>query len=79
MIVTDILGQLGTNVSVTSVGSPLHGTAVLNADYSVTYTPTGGYSGPDQFTYTIAAPTGTAIGTVNVNVLPTDGSGDRVQ
>ena len=70
MIITDVLGQLGTNVSVTSVGNPQHGVAVLNADYSVTYTPAHGYSGPDQFTYTIAAPTGTAIGTVHINVVP---------
>jgi hypothetical protein len=70
MVITDVLGQLGTNVSVTSVGTPQNGQAVLNADYSVTYTPNNGYSGPDQFTYSIAAPTGTAIGTVHINVVP---------
>jgi hypothetical protein len=70
MIITDVLGQLGTNVSVTSVGEPQHGTAVLNPDFSVTYTPNDGYAGPDQFTYNIAAPTGTAIGTVHITVVP---------
>jgi hypothetical protein len=70
MVITDVLGQLGTNVSVTSVGTPQHGQAVLSADYSVTYTPDNGYSGPDQFSYTIAAPTGSAIGTVHINVVP---------
>jgi Bacterial Ig domain len=30
---------------------PLHGTAVVNASGSVTYTPAAAYSGPDSFTY----------------------------
>lgn len=71
MVVTDVLGQLGTNVSVTSVGSAQHGIAVLDPmDFSVTYTPNPGYSGPDSFSYNISAPTGTAVGTVNINVVP---------
>ena len=70
MVITDVLGQLGTNVSVTSVGSATHGTTTLNADGSVFYTPAPGYSGPDSFSYNIAAPTGTAIGTVSINVVP---------
>ncbi|HYE88743.1 MAG TPA: Ig-like domain-containing protein, partial [Vicinamibacterales bacterium] len=70
MIVTDVLGQLGTNVRVTSVGSAANGTVTMNADGSVTYTPDPGYSGPDQFTYNIEAPTGTAVGTVKITVVP---------
>jgi len=69
MVITDVLGQLGTNVSVTTVGSALNGTVVKNADNSVTYTPAPFYSGPDSFNYNIAAPTGTAVGTVKINVV----------
>ncbi len=32
-------------------GGPSHGTLVLNADGSFTYTPTLGFAGPDSFTY----------------------------
>lgn len=39
------------NLTITAVSSPAHGTAVIDGDV-VTYTPTGGYSGPDSFTYT---------------------------
>src|SRR5262249_16945851 len=33
------------------LGRPLHGTAVVNANGSVTYTPAAAYAGPDSFTY----------------------------
>jgi hypothetical protein len=72
MVVTDILGQLGTNVSVTGVSGAGHGTVTLNDDYSVTYTPSHGWSGIDTFTYDIAAPTGTATGTVSITVAPSN-------
>ncbi len=52
---------------VTLVGSPAHGTAVLNLDGTIKYTPTADYFGPDQFTYTI---NGGSIATVFVTVNP---------
>ena len=70
MVVTDVLGQLGTNVSVSASAQQPDGTVQLNADFSVTYTPDPGFMGTDQFSYTITAPTGTAVGTVTVNVVP---------
>lgn len=45
-------------LTVSSLGLAAHGTAVLHADDTVTYTPAAGYSGADSFTYTIADPTG---------------------
>ena len=41
----------GRPLSSTAVTQPAHGTLTLNADGSFTYTPTGGYAGPDSFTY----------------------------
>ncbi|MEU4687191.1 Ig-like domain-containing protein [Actinoplanes sp. NPDC023714] len=43
----------GRPVTVTAVGTPQHGTAVLNADGTVTYTPDPGFTGTDTFTYTV--------------------------
>ena len=45
---TDPNGDALTAVLVTN---PAHGTLTLNADGSFTYTPTGGYTGPDSFIY----------------------------
>ena len=61
----------GEPVTVSAVTQPTNGTAALNPDGTVTYTPTAGYLGPDTFAYTITDPNGlTATGTVTVNVLP---------
>ncbi|RAK37838.1 putative repeat protein (TIGR01451 family) [Actinoplanes lutulentus] len=43
----------GRAITVTGVGTPAHGTVVLNADGSVTYTPDPGFTGTDTFTYTV--------------------------
>jgi serine/threonine protein phosphatase PrpC len=60
----------GTTLTVTSVGTPLHGTTVINGNGTVTYTPTSGTTAAtDSFTYTISdAAGGTATGTVNVGL-----------
>jgi hypothetical protein len=36
-----------------SVTAPVHGSAVVNADGTVTYTPAANYSGTDSFTYRV--------------------------
>ena len=41
---------------VSSVSDPANGTAVLNADGSVTYTPDSNYNGADSFTYSLCDP-----------------------
>jgi Big-like domain-containing protein len=41
----------GDAISVSSLGLPAHGTAALNADGTVTYSPNAGFSGTDTFTY----------------------------
>lgn len=59
----------GDSFAVTSVGTPSHGTAVIELDGTVTYTPDAGYVGADSFTYEITdANGGTSSATVNVQV-----------
>ncbi|MEU4239208.1 Ig-like domain-containing protein [Actinoplanes sp. NPDC026619] len=48
----------GRSVTVISVGKPAHGSAVLNADGTVTYTPDPGFNGVDTFTYDVVDPDG---------------------
>ena len=46
-----------------------HGTVVVNANGSITYTPTSNYTGADSFTYTVSdGHGGTAIGNVSLTV-----------
>ncbi len=44
----------GDTLTVLSVGTPAHGTAVRNADQTVTYTPAANYQGSDTFSYTVS-------------------------
>ncbi len=56
-------------LDVTSVSTPAHGTALLNADDTVTYTPDSGFTGSDFFTYTVTSPSrGTGSATVYITV-----------
>jgi hypothetical protein len=57
-------------LTITSLGSPSHGTATLiNNGTAVTYTPSANYSGSDSFGYTISDGNGgTASATINVTV-----------
>ncbi|MFC1980298.1 S8 family serine peptidase [Chloroflexota bacterium] len=58
-------------LDVTAVSDPAHGTAAINFDDTVTYTPDAGYNGPDAFTYTISdGQGGTDTANVSVTVNP---------
>jgi VCBS repeat-containing protein len=61
-----------TALSVVSVTAPLHGSAVVNADGSVTYTPAANYFGTDSFTYHTSDGSLESLnaGTVAVSVIP---------
>jgi hypothetical protein len=63
----------GDGIIVSQVTQPAHGSVVISAaQQSVTYTPTAGYFGPDQFTYTASDGNGgTATGTADVTVHAT--------
>ena len=73
----------GFQLQVTEVGVPANGTAVLGADgTTVTYTPNGGFSGTDGFTYTVvdflgATDTGQVTVTVEDPTPPPDAVDDE--
>ncbi|HXI31180.1 MAG TPA: Ig-like domain-containing protein, partial [Vicinamibacterales bacterium] len=58
----------GDVLLVVGVTAPAHGTAVLNADGSVAYTPAANYSGSDAFTYTVSDGLLTASAVVSIDV-----------
>jgi uncharacterized protein YhjY with autotransporter beta-barrel domain len=62
----------GADLSIVAVGSPSFGTAVLNKDQTITYTPDSGFTGQDAFTYTVTdrqeGPEDTATVTVSVGL-----------
>ncbi|GIF24155.1 putative repeat protein (TIGR01451 family) [Actinoplanes tereljensis] len=61
----------GRSVIVRWVGKPPHGTAVLNPDGTVTYTPDPGFVGVDTFTYEVVDADGN-VATASVIVTVTD-------
>jgi hypothetical protein len=68
-VLDDNSDPAGGTLHVTSVSAPTDGTAVLNADGSVTYTPRVGFSGVNVFTYRLQNDQGgTADGVISVAV-----------
>jgi outer membrane protein OmpA-like peptidoglycan-associated protein len=63
----------GDTLSITDVGTPAHGTAAKNADGTITYTPSAGYVGSDNFSYGISdGHGGTSTAQVTVTVSAND-------
>ena len=61
----------GDALSVAAVGRPANGSAAVNADGTITYTPTAGFSGVDAFAYDATdGHGGSATATVTVTVAP---------
>lgn len=61
----------GHTLTVTAFTQPAKGTAVLNADKTITYTPNLNTNGSDSFTYTISDGNGgTDTATVSLSVIP---------
>lgn len=61
----------GLPLSVTAVSAPAHGSASIDTDGTVVYTPNKNTSGTDTFTYTVSDGYATGTGTVTVTVTPT--------
>ncbi|HET7728173.1 MAG TPA: Ig-like domain-containing protein [Candidatus Limnocylindrales bacterium] len=57
-------------LDVLTAGPAANGAAVVNADNTVTYTPNGGFSGTDTFSYTVSDGSLDDTGTVTVTVAP---------
>ena len=61
----------GDSLTVTSAGTPAHGTAVVQADGTVLYMPAPNYNGGDSFTYSISDGNGgTDSATAALTVTP---------
>jgi YD repeat-containing protein len=64
----------GQAVSVTSVATPVHGTATVNGPSSVTYTPKPGWQGSETFNFTVEDTLGApGPGTITVTTNPPGG------
>jgi uncharacterized repeat protein (TIGR01451 family) len=61
----------GETLRVTATTAPANGSAVINADGTITYTPNSSFVGTDSFTYTICDPAGQcSTATVTITVHP---------
>ncbi|HRF05111.1 Ig-like domain-containing protein, partial [Accumulibacter sp.] len=56
--------------AISAIGDASHGSAVLNPDGTITYTPTPGYVGPDSFSYTVSS--GGVSETATISVIVTN-------
>ena len=64
------------DLTVTSVTRPSSGSATLESDSTITYTPRSNYSGSDSFTYRARDPGGLTSGTAATVALTIDGVND---
>lgn len=71
---TDSDGSIDTT-SVQIVSLPAHGTASVTSSGSIVYTPTGGYSGSDSFTYSEKDNQGAASNAATVTITVSASSG----
>ncbi|MBM7516701.1 Ig-like domain-containing protein [Nocardioides nitrophenolicus] len=80
-VTTDVRANDVTNSfldEITVVSAPAHGTATVNADATVTYRPTPGFSGADHYDYLARDEDGLvcAVARVTLTVTTSDGCGD---
>jgi VCBS repeat-containing protein len=68
-----------STLSVVSLSAPLHGSAVLNADGTVTYTPDANYFGTDSFTYRTndGQADSANVATVSITITPVNDAPSR--
>ena len=69
-----LLKQPATTSTVSIAGGPANGTAVVNADKTITYTPKAGFSGADNFSYKLTNSAGLSD-TADVGVTIGSGGG----
>ena len=71
LLSNDTTPNTGATLSVNSVSAATNGTAVLNANGTVTFTPTTGYSGAASFGYNVKDTTGAVSNTATVSLTVT--------
>jgi hypothetical protein len=65
----DTAGSNAINTASVAIGSPAaHGTALANGAGTITYTPAGGFSGADSFSYTVKDSTGLSSNAATVAI-----------
>ncbi|MDO9234473.1 MAG: Ig-like domain-containing protein, partial [Aquabacterium sp.] len=64
--------DIGDKLTFTKESDPKHGTVIVNADGTWTYTPNKNYNGSDSFTVTVSDGhiDGTVTSTINIGVMP---------
>ena len=67
VLVNDIDAD-GDSLSISSIGSAVNGTVIINDDNTITYTPNTDYHGTDSFNYVVSDSMDTSTGTVNIKV-----------
>jgi hypothetical protein len=76
-VVANDVAAAGTTLDAASVlvgTAPLHGTAVVAANGTVTYTPALNYIGADSYAYTVANTAGTRSAPATVNIVVEGGA-----
>ena len=58
----------GDTLSVTEVGGPANGSAIINNDGTIAYTPDAGFNGTDTFSYTVSDGTESKTASVAVSI-----------
>jgi PKD repeat protein len=74
---TDAEGNIDP-ATVTITSSPAHGTSVPQSNGTIRYTPSGGYTGPDTFKYTVKDTGGAVSNAATVNVTVNSASSTPV-
>ena len=76
VLANDVASNASNTLAVASVTTPAHGTATINGNGTITYTPASGYTGGDAFVYTLTETgggTATATVTITVQAAPVGG------
>jgi Bacterial Ig domain len=64
----DIFVEPANDATVMVAGAPAHGSAIVQAGGIIEYTPVGGFTGNDSFTYTVADTNGKTSNTATVQI-----------
>jgi len=75
VLLNDTVADLGS-VTVTVFAPALNGSAVINPDNTITYTPSAGFTGIDTFVYQISLDGNVDFAAVLINVIDGDTDGD---